>query len=72
MVTNDMLGGFRPQALEQECTLEFIVENIDNLPTEWIYDSLEVCNANLHLSYAATVRLQLEQELLVRKAREFH
>jgi len=66
------LDGFLPQALEQEWTIEFIVENIDNLPTEWIYASLAVCKANVHLSYATTVRLHLEHELLMRKTKEFH
>jgi hypothetical protein len=53
-VSDTELDGFLPQALEQEWTIEFIVENIDNLPTEWIYASLAVCKANVHMSYATT------------------
>jgi len=71
IVCDDEFDGFLPQALEQEWTVDFIVENIDSLPTGWIYASLAVCLANRHLAYASIIRTQLEYELSVRKAREF-
>jgi len=71
-VSDSEFDGFTPQALEEQWTIEFIIENIDSLPTEWIYASLAVCKANRHLSHAQILATQLEHELVVRKARDFH
>jgi hypothetical protein len=72
IVFDKELDGFLPQALEQEWTVAFIVENIQTLPTDWIYASLEVCRTNWYLSYSGIVRRELEVELAVRQARDFH
>ena len=49
------LEGFLPQALEQEWTVKFLAENLEGMPTAWLYASLAVCKAYPHLSFAPIV-----------------
>jgi len=71
-VSDSDWDGFLPQALEQEWTVKFVMENLSSLPTEWLYASLAVCEANPHLLYSAVVSQEIENELSQRKSRHFH
>ena len=64
--------GFLPKALEQEWTVKFLAENLECLPTAWLYASLAVCNAYPHLSFAPIVARQIANELEHRRLRNFH
>jgi hypothetical protein len=71
-VSDVELEGFLPQALEQEWTVKFLTENLEGMPTAWLYASLAVCKAYPHLSFAPIVTKHIANELEYRRLRAFH